>query len=226
LYANWLLPEEPAFPLLGLVVSGGHSDLVLMRDHLDYRLLGQTRDDAAGEAFDKVARILGLGYPGGPAIAAEAAKLSIINYQLLKITLPRPMINTKDYDFSFSGLKTAVLYDYKKRSKIIKESPEYKIAMAKEIQQAVIDVLLKKTLKAVNDYQAKTVILGGGVTANTELREQLKNKLSTTYSQPNFLTPPPNLCLDNGAMVAMAAWLHFPNKKDWSRIKPNANLSI
>lgn len=221
----------PSFPAIGLIVSGGHTELVLIKKIGQYQILGQTRDDAAGECFDKTARILGLGYPGGPAIAKlasqETLRLTPQSDSLGgQITLPRPMINSKDYDFSFSGLKTAVLYDYKKRSKIIKESPEYKIAMAKEIQQAVIDVLLKKTLKAVNDYQAKTVILGGGVTANTELREQLKNKLSTTYSQPNFLTPPPNLCLDNGAMVAMAAWLHFPNKKDWSRIKPNANLSI
>jgi len=225
------------FPAVGLVASGGHTELVLIKKIGQYQILGQTRDDAAGECLDKTARILGLGYPGGPAIArlaeqneklchnsCDRTNCDMPKIKKLEISLPRPMINSKDYDFSFSGLKTAVLYDYKKRAKIIRESREYKIAMAKEIQQAVIDVLLKKTLKAINDYQAKTIILGGGVTANNELRHQLKTK--SAKLKVNFLAPSPGLSLDNGAMVAMAAWLHFPKKKEWSRIKPNANLSL
>ncbi len=115
--------EKKNLPALALIVSGGHTQIVLIKKLGNYRILGETRDDAAGEAFDKIARILGLDYPGGPAIAKEAAKLPMTNHKLLmindelSINLPRPMLNTKDYDFSFSGLKTAVLYDYKKRNK-------------------------------------------------------------------------------------------------------------
>ena len=238
LLANWLCKEPSSFgrrnsvpsaslqtfPAVGLVVSGGHTELVLIKKIGQYQRVGQTRDDAAGECFDKTARILGLGYPGGPAIAALAAMEFKVQSAKCKVQLPRPMINSKDYDFSFSGLKTAVLYDYKKQPKIIRESQEYKIAMAKEIQQAVIDVLLKKTLKAINHYQAKTIILGGGVASNLDLKQQLKVK--SAKCKVYFLAPPKNLCTDNGAMVAMAAWLHFPKKKEWSRIKPNANLSL
>ncbi|MEK9153089.1 MAG: tRNA (adenosine(37)-N6)-threonylcarbamoyltransferase complex transferase subunit TsaD, partial [Patescibacteria group bacterium] len=235
LLANWL-PKEPSsfgkrnsvpFPAIGLIVSGGHTELVLIKKIGQYQRVGQTRDDAAGECFDKTARILGLGYPGGPAIAALAAKFSISNFQFsnkIQLKLPRPMIGSKDYDFSFSGLKTAVLYDYKKRSKIVRESLSYKIAMAREIQQAVIDVLLKKTMRAVQEYQVKTIILGGGVVSNLDLKQQLKVK--SAKLKVDFLAPPKNLCTDNGAMVAMAAWLHFPNRQDWSKMKPNANLSL
>ena len=132
------------WPVIGLVASGGHTELVLMQQPNKYKLIGATRDDAAGECFDKTARILGLGYPGGPVIAAEAAKKeSGIKNQELRITLPRPMIKSNDFDFSFSGLKTAVLYDFQKREKKIRQSQDYKILMAKEIQQAIIDVLIE-----------------------------------------------------------------------------------
>ncbi|MCD6429100.1 hypothetical protein J7L09_00195, partial [bacterium] len=150
-------------PAICLVVSGGHTQLALMKGLFKYKILGETRDDAAGEAFDKIARILGLPYPGGPAISAEAEKLSIINSQL-SIKLPRPMIHSKDYDFSFSGLKTAVLYDFKKRPKTIQKSKEYKIMMAKETQEAIVEVLVSKTLRAAKEFKAKSIILGGGVT--------------------------------------------------------------
>ncbi len=132
------------------------------------------------------------------------------------------MINTKDYDFSFSGLKTAILYSHREQPKKIQKNKKYIENMCAEIQQAIIDVLLKKTLKAINHYQAKTLILGGGVVSNLDLKQQLKVK--SAKLKVNFLAPPKNLCTDNGAMVAMAAWWHFPNRKDWSRIKPNANL--
>jgi len=215
------------FPAVGLVVSGGNTQLFLIKDIGKYKLLGETRDDAAGECFDKTARILGLGYPGGPAIAAQAAKFSIFNFQFsnkIKIQLPRPMINSQNYDFSFSGLKTAVLYDYKKRRKAVRESEEYKIATAREIQQAVIDVLLKKTSRAAKDFKAKTIILGGGVAANNELQKQFK--VYCLKSTVDFWVPPKNLCTDNAAMVGITAIFHFQNQKKWDKIKPNANLII
>ena len=144
-----------------LVVSGGHTQLILMKGLEKYQILGETRDDAAGECFDKCAKILGLGYPGGPEIArlAAEARLPPNGGRRASAQLPRPMINTKDYDFSFSGLKTAVLYaDRKVKNKTLK----YKQQMSAEVQQAVIDVLIKKTLKAARDFKAKTIILGGG----------------------------------------------------------------
>ncbi|MDD5750873.1 MAG: hypothetical protein PHU56_04545 [Candidatus Pacebacteria bacterium] len=207
-------------PAVGLVVSGGNTQLFLIESIKKYKLLGETRDDAAGECLDKTARILDLGYPGGPAIAALAA----IEHSALRIKLPRPMINSKDYDFSFSGLKTAVLYDFKKQLKTIRESAEYKIALAGEIQQAIIDVLLKKTLQAAKEYQTKTVILGGGVAANDELQKQLGAGCSKIGI--SLLFPPKNLCADNAAMVAVAASFHFQNRKEWGRIEPDANLTV
>ena len=162
------------FPAISLIVSGGHTQLILVKDIGNYEIIGETRDDAAGECFDKCARILGLGYPGGPTIARKAEQ-----YQLKanshKLTLPRPMINSQDYDFSFSGLKTAVLYA---DQKIENKSEEYIQEMCFEVEQSIIDVLLKKTLSAVYDFNAKTVILGGGVSANQELRKQLGEKIA------------------------------------------------
>ena len=151
------------FPILCLTVSGGHTQLVLMRDWLKYKLLGETVDDAAGEAFDKVARMLNLPYPGGPPIAKQASlwKSQFQNSKSqtksknkkypLKIKLPRPMIYTKNYNFSFSGLKTAVLYDYKKRSSTARKSKAYVQQMSAEFQQAVVDVLVAKTIKAAHE---------------------------------------------------------------------------
>jgi len=198
------------FSAIALVVSGGHTQLILVKDIGKYKILGETRDDAAGECFDKVARILGLGYPGGPAIAAEAAK---ITNNKLRITnsLPRPMINQKNYDFSFSGLKTAVLYKHKNK-KHLKE-------MCKEVQQAIIDVLIKKTIKAAKDYRVKTIILGGGVSANKELRKQFKSKW-----EHNLLVPLKKFSTDNAVMTGIAGY--FGKPKDWRRIKADANLRI
>jgi len=136
------------------------------------------------------------------------------------------MLNSNDYDFSFSGLKTAVLYDYKKREKIIRESAGYKIAMAHEIQQAMIDVLLKKTLRAAKEYQVKTIILGGGVAANNELRKQFQGKIKKEKLNLILRAPTLKLCADNAAMVAVAASCHFQNKKEWGKIKAKANLII
>ena len=215
-------------PAICLVVSGGHTQLVLMKGLFKYKILGETRDDAAGEAFDKIARILGLPYPGGPAIARLAAqKLSIINNQL-SIKLPRPMIHSKDYDFSFSGLKTAVLYDFKKRPKTIQKSKEYKIMMAKEVQEAIIEVLVSKTLRAAKEFKAKSIILGGGVTANKRLREVFHKKLLKFTKPPLLFVPEPKLSTDNASMVAITGYLRYKyfGSKDWQNLSADANLKL
>jgi len=235
--ANWLSPigenYKPQtknhklikFPAVCLLVSGGHTQLVLMRAIGKYKIIGETRDDAAGECFDKTARILGLGYPGGPAIATEAAKLQTTNYKL-QTKLPRPMIYQKNYDFSFSGLKTAVLYDFKNRSLKTRRSKRYVRAMSAEIQQAIIDVLIKKTIKAAREYKAKFIILGGGVTANKELRRQLKLNLKSQNLNLNFLAPSKNFCTDNAAMIGIAGYFNRKKAKDWRKIKTDANKRI
>ncbi len=219
---NWLETNNVSMPAICLIVSGGHTILFLMKEIGKYKLLGETRDDAAGECFDKVARILGLGYPGGPVIAVEAAKYKIQDTRY-KIQLPRPMIYTKDYDFSFSGLKTAVLYRYQK-SRI--KNREYKQAMCKEIQQAIIDVLIHKTIKAAKDYGAKTIILGGGVVANEELRGQFQSKIEKELPNTKYLKPNTEFCTDNAVMAAISAYFHKKEKIDLQQIKANANLKI
>jgi len=212
------------FPAVCLVVSGGHTILFLMKKNGKYRLIGETRDDAAGECFDKVARLLGLGYPGGPAIAKLANyELSITNYG---IKLPRPMIYQKNFDFSFAGLKTAVLYDFKSKPKKERNSKEYKIEMAKEIQQAIIDVLIFKTFKAAKEFRAKSIILGGGVVANEELRKQFQEKIQKELPNTKYLIPNPKYCTDNALMVALAAFFNRKKTKKPEEIKAEANLKI
>jgi N6-L-threonylcarbamoyladenine synthase len=188
-----------AFPALSLLISGGHTELVLSKDWLDYTVIGQTRDDAVGEAFDKVARILGLPYPGGPEISRMAELAS--GHPPEK--LPRPMINSNDFDFSFSGLKTAVLYLVKRLAPIDQIT---RVEIAREFQQAVIDVLLAKTLKAIDKYQPQTLIIGGGVVANTKLRERFTKVMSEHYSGVTLLTPEPALSTDNATMIAIAGY--------------------
>ncbi len=193
IYANWLVEGGPApvFPLVCLIVSGGHSDLVLMRGHGDYVLLGRTRDDAAGEAFDKAARILGLGYPGGPAIerAAQAGTASI--------PLPRAWLKESN-DFSFSGVKTAVL-----RS-VETGQIANKADAAASFQEAVVDVLVTKTVAVAKEYRVKQILLAGGVAANKRLRRCLVED-----SPIPVLIPPMVLCTDNAAMVAACGYYRF-----------------
>ena len=191
IYANWLGEEEPCFPLLCLIVSGGHTDLILMKDHGDYTLLGNTRDDAAGEAFDKAARILGLGYPGGPAIekAAKSAEACL--------KLPRAWLKDTD-DFSFSGLKTALL-----RLAETGEAGNIPKAAA-GFQEAVVDVLVKKTVVAATTHKVKQILLSGGVAANSFLRQQM-----AASAPVPVLAPPPSLCTDNAAMVAACGYQRF-----------------
>ena len=216
------------FPAMALIVSGGHTQLILVKDPpaggSKYKIIGETRDDAAGECFDKIARTLGLDYPGGPAIAKQASGVRpplTIGGQT-PISLPRPMINQKNYDFSFSGLKTAVLYDYKKRKPKIRKSKKYIQEMCQEAQQAIIDVLIKKTLRATREYNIKTIILGGGVSANQELRKQFKSRW-----KGNLLIPDKKLSTDNAVMTAIAGYYNCHKKtKDYIKIKARPNLRI
>ena len=214
-------------PAICLVVSGGHTQLILMKNFGNYKILGETRDDAAGECFDKVARILGLGYPGGPIVAKMATKIKNQKSKI-KIVLPRPMIYQKNYDFSFSGLKTAVLYDFKNRPSKVRESKIYIQEMAKEVQQAIIDVLIYKTLKATKNFKAKSIILGGGVASNKELRKQFKEKIQKELPNIQYLTPDIQFCTDNAAMVAVAGYFHWlkGEKYNLEKIKANANLRL
>ena len=193
--------KQPDFPMLALIVSGGHSQLVLFKDHGDYELLGQTQDDAVGEAFDKVAKILGLPYPGGPSIA-EAAKLGDPKaYQLPKSKLKG------DYDFSFSGLKTAVLRAVQREVGVDTTFPSFELAarlddvqradFAASFQHTAIETLVDKAEKAFNDYSPASVVIAGGVAANQELRAQLQARLPLPIEYA-----PMQLCTDNGAMIA------------------------
>ncbi|HEX9609209.1 MAG TPA: tRNA (adenosine(37)-N6)-threonylcarbamoyltransferase complex transferase subunit TsaD [Candidatus Limnocylindria bacterium] len=206
IYANWLadgnggavLPAEPAFPLLCLVVSGGHTQLVLMHDHGRYELLGQTVDDAAGEAFDKVGRLLGLPYPGGPAISAAAVDATPAT------RFPRARTDGP-YDFSFSGLKTAVLREvegYRERGEPIPVD-----GLAAAFEEAVVDALATKTVAAARDHGVASVALGGGVAANRALRATLAQRLGTEGL--SLLVPRPEWCTDNGAMIGAAAGFRF-----------------
>jgi N6-L-threonylcarbamoyladenine synthase len=224
---NFLLlpPSNFLLPAVCLVVSGGHTQLTLMEKIGKYRLIGETRDDAAGECFDKVARLLGLGYPGGPAI--EKFSKFEVRSSRLEVKLPRPMIKQKNYDFSFAGLKTAVLYDFLKRTEKIRKSKEYKILVAKEVQQAVIDVLISKTIRAAKEFSAKSIILGGGVVANEELRHRFKLNLEHPTSNIELLIPPKELCTDNGLMVAITGYFNKEKAmKDFDKIVAEPNLKI
>ena len=187
-YANWLSDgPEPAMPALALIVSGGHTDLVLMRGHGQYKRLGGTRDDAAGEAFDKVGRLLGLPFPGGPEIARLAASGGPST-----LTLPRAAM-PGTFDFSFSGLKTAVLHAVRAG----KHEPE---AVAWEFQEAVVDILATKTSRLARELRVKTVLVGGGVASNTRLREELRRRSPVPVN-----IPPPRFCTDNAAMIGAVA---------------------
>ena len=205
IYANWLtdstdavLPPEPPFPLLCLVVSGGHTQLILMHDHGRYSLLGQTLDDAAGEAFDKVGRLLGLPYPGGPAISAAAAGATA--------TTRFPRARTRGrYDFSFSGLKTAVLREVARLREM--EAPIPVDGLAAAFEEAVVDALATKTAAAAEAEGVAAVALGGGVAANGPLRAVLRDRLAP-MGLPLFV-PPPAWCTDNGAMIGAAAGFRF-----------------
>ncbi|MEG6520486.1 tRNA (adenosine(37)-N6)-threonylcarbamoyltransferase complex transferase subunit TsaD [Desulfotomaculum sp. 1211_IL3151] len=198
--ANFLAQPELQFPLLCLVVSGGHSDLVYLPSRGEYKLLGRTRDDAAGEAFDKVARSMGLGYPGGPLID-KLAKTG--NPEAIKF--PRAYLEEGSFDFSFSGLKSAVL-NYLNRAKMLNEEIN-QADLAASFQRAVVEVLVDKTIQAANETGVKTIVVAGGVAANQGLRQLLQERSASAGYQVFF--PPLNLCTDNAAMIACAGYYKY-----------------
>ena len=219
-------------PTLALLVSGGHTELVLVKKTMDYKIIGQTLDDAVGEAFDKVARMLGLPYPGGPEISrlAEKArkdKLRITNYEF-EIKLPRPMLYSKNFDFSYSGLKTAVLYLIQKIGGAEKLSDKTKSEIALEFENAAIECLVHKTAKAIEKYKIKTLIVAGGVSANKYLTSEMKKLTKKTKTE--LLLPPKELTGDNSLMIGIAGYMNYiKNKKKVPKIgsiKANGNLSF
>lgn len=216
IYANFISNKEIETPVICLTVSGGHTDLLYFGELGGYSILGRTRDDAAGEAFDKTARVLGLGYPGGPAIEKVSKQ-----GDPEAIDFPRPFINEDNYDFSFSGLKTAVInYLHNKKQK----REEVNVAdVAASFQQAVIDILVSKIMKAVADYPVKSVILSGGVAANKTLKLQLKEKLRKA-GLPLY-TPELKLCTDNAAMIGSVAYYQYL-KGDFSPLTLNAVANL
>lgn len=232
IYANWLIADsqlqrekdkpsaishtpyaEIEFPAIALVVSGGHTDLLLFNNHKSYKLLGGTRDDAAGEAYDKIGRLLGLPYPAGPMME-KAAKRG----NPKKFRFPRPLIGSPDYDFSFSGLKTAVLRETQK----IKDLDEQTVSdLAFATQDAIVDVLVKKTIKAASKYDAQSVLISGGVAANQSLRDELNVKCQMLNVK--FFVPPKNLCTDNAAMIASAGFYNY-QPVSWGEVTANPEL--
>lgn len=189
-----------AFPAIALLISGGHTELVLMRDWIKYEKIGETRDDAVGEAFDKVARLMGLPYPGGPEIGKLAAEARTASLPPYKEKLPRPMITTPDFDFSFSGLKTAVRYSVEGETL----SEINKQALARDFEEAVTDVLIKKASNAINTHSAKTLIIGGGVSANEFIRRSFETILLSTHPEVEIYCPKRGLSTDNSIMIALA----------------------
>ena len=216
IYASWLTQanpaDDPGFPIACLVASGGHTDLLLMEGHGDYRLVGRTRDDAAGEAFDKAARILGLGFPGGPEIQRVSGGATG------EFSLPRAWMRDT-HDFSFSGLKTALLHMAQDRGVYLADSDESPQdtdtervirELAAAFQESVVDVISSKLVDMASKYGVKGLVLGGGVTANARLREEILQR-----SPLPVIIPPPVLCTDNGAMVAACAYYQYQRGEQW-----------
>jgi N6-L-threonylcarbamoyladenine synthase len=235
---NNTLNNKPQFPALALVVSGGHTDLVLMKDHRKLKWIGGTRDDAAGEAFDKTARLLGIPYPGGPNLSALADKFIAKNPKMRLNMFPRPLIDEDNYDWSFSGLKTAVLRkvneiatgkqiskmsDYKKSS-VSPKVQKVKPRLAAEIQEAIVDSLVTKSIKAIEEFQPKSFLLAGGVAANRRLRKKFVTQNNAKYYRI-FHVCVARLCTDNATFVGAAAY--FKNKPvNWKNISANPQLTI
>lgn len=261
-----VINQKEIFPMLTLLVSGGHTELVLIKDFMEYKKIGSTRDDAVGEAFDKVARMLDLSYPGGPEISrlaniersaiADTERKYVVPGSLTEddgpstskklnkvllcadgnnilseisaIALPRPMIYSKDYDFSFSGLKTAVLYMIRDIGKL---TDELKRKIACEFENAAIEVLVHKTTKAIKQYNIKTLIVGGGVSANSYLQEEMKKRIKKDKLKTKVYFPSKSLTGDNALMIAIAGYFQYKNKKFVKshkslKLKANGNMSL
>lgn len=216
IYANRLI-EPLTFPLLALVVSGGHTELVYMEKDGDYQIIGETRDDASGEAYDKVGRVLGLTYPGGKRID-EMAKMGSDTFHF-----PRGMIKENNYDFSFSGLKSAFIntvHNAEQKGETLNQ-----FDLAASFQASVIDVLVSKTLKAIREYPVKQLVLAGGVAANHGLRAELTNRMNQEFPSIRLSIPPLSLCGDNAAMIGAAAYVEF-NSGNFSGYDLNAKPGL
>ncbi|MFH1631574.1 MAG: tRNA (adenosine(37)-N6)-threonylcarbamoyltransferase complex transferase subunit TsaD [bacterium] len=252
IYANWLRDEDvnlalPLFPALCLLVSGGHSELILMKNHGEFVRIGETLDDAAGEAFDKVAKMLGLGYPGGPAISKLAKKGDSTAFDF-----PRGLLDRPGHDFSFSGLKTSVLYTLRKladqglqitppnpplpfdstqgNAEFIEALKSGGIAanVAASFQEAVVDVLVRKTIRAARELKPASIVLAGGVAANTELRKRIIETAKSELELPVF-TPPIKYSMDNAAMIAAAGFFRAQDRENYVsplELVANPNLDI
>ena len=210
------------FPIIALTVSGGHTQIVLIKNYFNWEILGKSIDDAAGECFDKVAKLLNLGYPGGPIISklAENGDPDFIKF-------PRPMINSKDFNFSFSGLKTSILYYFNNLSEMDKKNGNTISNICASVEQAIIDVLCKKSMDAVEQYDPVYFILSGGVAANQKLRKTLQNKIKKYNTK--FLMPDIPLCMDNALMVSIAAYFNILNNidiTDYKNIKSSIERTI
>lgn len=201
---NGVLSVKPvSFPAIALLISGGHTELIHIKAPLSYIKIGQTRDDAVGEAFDKVARTLGIPYPGGPAIS-KLAQNARDEGLTLEESFTRPMLHTNDYDFSFSGLKTKVLYFVRDLAEL---TDQYKKKIAREFEDAVTEVLVKKTMKALSDTGSHTLLVGGGVAANTHIKKILVSKCQEQDITVYF--PRPDTATDNALMIGMSAYMRI-----------------
>lgn len=212
----------PPLPLLALGIAGGHTDLVLMNEWLSYEAVGQTLDDSVGEAFDKVARMLELPYPGGPHISKLAESARTKGYAP-RYPLPRPMLHSGTCDFSFSGLKTAVLYLLKDTSEVTDEDKEH---IALEFENAVGDVLWTKTRAALEKHHAQTLVVSGGVSANTHVRRTFAEHIATEFPNVALRIPPPVLATDNAVMIALAGYFRALRQEFASDIRADGNLSL
>jgi N6-L-threonylcarbamoyladenine synthase len=224
MYANFLAPIKPIeFPAISLVVSGGHTELYLMKSPKELLWLGGTLDDAAGECFDKTARLLGFGHGGGVAIQ-KAAQTHLSTKSMF--LFPRPMLDTHNvYNFSFSGLKTAMLRQVQSHEKQNTLTKEHTSMLAYEIQEAITDVLVKKTLHAAQTYNAASILLSGGVAANLRLREKFETKIRENHASLSLHIPPVPLCTDNAAYIASYAFFKG-TPTDWHNIEAIPDLSV
>jgi N6-L-threonylcarbamoyladenine synthase len=215
--------RELELPILGLLISGGHTELVVMKEWLSYNLVGATKDDAVGEAYDKVARMLQLPYPGGPEIS-KLAELARDRGNVTLPHLPRPMMKDATCDFSFSGLKTAVLYLIKDRMLTDTEKEE----IAHSFEEAVADVLYSKTSRALYETGAKTLVLGGGVSANTHLRRVFAKHCATEHPEVTLYLPAPRFTTDNAIMIGIAGFYRALKQEftDPAEMRANGNRSI
>ncbi|MFN0157041.1 MAG: tRNA (adenosine(37)-N6)-threonylcarbamoyltransferase complex transferase subunit TsaD [Bacteroidota bacterium] len=226
LYSNFLLDESPNYPFISLIVSGGHTMLVLVEEQFKHRVLGQTRDDAAGEAFDKVAKMLGLGYPGGPIIDKLAKE-----GDPRAVAFPRAFMKDGTYDFSFSGIKTAVLYFLRQQGLLDEDASisaidqQLRANICASFQASVVDVLVEKTFRAITEFGVEDVTMAGGVSANSHLRLRMKEE-ATKRGIRSFY-PPIEYCMDNAAMIGYVGWMKLKdNVTSDFELPAVANLSL